>query len=68
MEEKIKHYCPECGTEMNEIYEKPALNLICPKCRYKLATTRWEDIDLDTTSYKIIVKSTVNPLISQIVD
>ena len=51
---------------MNEIYNKPALNLICPKCGYKLATTRWEEIDLDTTIYAIKVKVIENPLISQI--
>lgn len=56
--EKNKNLCPQCGTIMNEVYEKPALNLTCPKCGCKIATTRWDDIDLDDTIYKIIAKPT----------
>ena len=65
MEEK-KYNCPECGTIMNEVYEKPALNLSCPKCGCKIATTRWEKIDLDDKEYEIILISNNNPTIEQI--
>ena len=53
--ENNKYICPECGTIMNETYDKPALNLVCPKCGNKIATTRWEPIDLDSTEYEIII-------------
>lgn len=66
MEERSKNYCPDCGTEMTEIYEKPALNLTCPKCGCKIATTRWEKIDLDETNYVISVSHIENPTIQQI--
>ncbi len=56
--EKNNYICPECGSKMNENYEKPALNLTCPKCGCKIATTRWDDIDLDETIYRIILKPT----------
>ena len=59
--EENKYYCPECGTEMYQTYEKPALNLTCPKCGYKLATTRWDKIDLDRTNYKVLIVSELNP-------
>lgn len=61
-----KYYCPECGAEMYEKYEKPALNLICPKCGCKLATTKWEKIDLDETEYEVIITSDTNPNMDQI--
>ena len=66
MEERSKNYCLDCGTEMTEIYEKPALNLTCPKCGCKIATTRWEKIDLDETNYAISVNPIENPSIQQI--
>lgn len=53
MEEKNKYYCPDCGTEMRQLYQKPALNLTCPNCGCKVATTKWEDIDLDETIYEL---------------
>ena len=53
--ENNKYLCPECGEIMNETYDKPALNLTCPKCGNKIATTRWEPIDLDSTEYEIII-------------
>ena len=53
--ENNKYLCPECGEIMNETYDKPALNLICPKCGNKIATTRWDPIDLDSTVYEITV-------------
>lgn len=52
MEEKSKNYCLDCGAEMIEFYEKPSFALECPKCGYGIATTRWEDIDMDMTNYK----------------
>ncbi len=51
--EKNKYLCPECGTEMLVSYEKPALNLTCPKCGLKIATTKWEEIDVDDKTYII---------------
>ena len=65
MEER-KYKCPECGTIMNEIYDKPALNLICPKCGCKIATTYWEEIDLDDTEYEIVLVANNNPTLDQI--
>ena len=56
-----KYYCPECGAEMYEKYNKPALNLTCPKCGCKIATTRWESIDLDSNEYEVKVKPITNP-------
>jgi len=61
-----KYLCPECGTEMNAVFDKPALNLTCPKCGCKIATTKWEDIDLDDTKYKILLDVIENPNIEQI--
>ena len=65
MEER-KYNCPECGTIMNESYDKPALNLTCPKCGYKIATTRWEEIDLDDKKYEIVLVANNNPTLDQI--
>ena len=59
--EENKYICPKCGAEMIVAYEKPALNLTCPKCDCRIATTRWEEIDLDDTNYQIILKSSKNP-------
>lgn len=59
--EENKQICPKCGTEMIAVYEKPALNLTCPKCGCKIATTRWEEIDLDDTNYQIILKPFKTP-------
>ena len=58
--------CPECGTIMLEEYEKPALNLTCPKCGCKIATTRWEAIDIDTVDYEIIIAKHDSPTMEQI--
>lgn len=66
MEEKNNYYCPDCGTKMIEVYEKPALNLTCPKCGCKMATTKWEEIDLDETQYEIISVSNNNPSVDKI--
>ena len=62
--EKTK--CPKCGTIMLEEYEKPALNLTCPKCGCKMATTRWEEIDLDPIDYEIVIMPNNNPQNEQI--
>ena len=59
--EENKYICPKCGSHMTAVYEKPALNLTCPKCRCKIATTKWEDIDLDNTTYKIFLRPNCNP-------
>ena len=64
--EENKFLCPECGTQMYETYERPALNLTCPKCGCKIATTRWEKIDLDSTEYEITLLAEVRPSIDQI--
>lgn len=64
--EENKYICPKCGAEMNAMYEKPALNLTCPKCGCKIATTKWEDIDLDDNDYEIILKRIANPSLEQI--
>ncbi len=61
--EKNKYYCPECGAEMYEKYDKPALNLTCPKCGCKVATTRWEAIDLDSNEYEVIIMPITDPSI-----
>lgn len=66
MEKENKYYCPDCGTEMLAVYEKPALNLTCPNCGCKLATTKWETIDLDETIYEIETLSIKNPSLDQI--
>ena len=65
MEER-KYKCPECGTIMNETYEKPSLILSCPKCGCKIATTRWEEIDLDDKEYEIVLVANNNPTLDQI--
>lgn len=62
--EENKYFCPKCGQEMVERYEKPALNLVCPKCGCQIATSRWEEIDLDDNDYEIILKATINPKIN----
>lgn len=64
--EENKYICPKCGTEMIAVYEKPALNLTCPKCGCKIATTKWEDIDLDDTDYEIVLKTSINYSMEQI--
>lgn len=64
--ENKKYLCPNCGSEMTETYEKPALNLCCPHCGCKIATTRWEKIDLDDKEYSILIKPIENPKIEQI--
>ena len=64
--EENKYICPKCGAEMIAVYEKPALNLTCPKCGCKIATTKWEDIDLDDTDYKIVLKSLAHPSMDQV--
>lgn len=64
--EENKYICPKCGSIMFENYEKPALNLVCPKCGCNIATTRWEDIDLDDKDYEIVLKRHINPTIEQI--
>lgn len=56
-----KYICPECGTEMDENYNKPFLLLYCPKCGCKIATTKWENIDLDETSYELILDKIESP-------
>ena len=61
-----KYICPKCGAEMIAVYEKPALNLTCPKCGCKIATTKWEDIDLDDTDYEIVLKLSANPSMNQV--
>ena len=64
--EKRDYNCPECGTVMNETYEKPQLILTCPKCGCKIATTRWDEIDLDDNEYEITLVANDNPSIEQI--
>lgn len=64
--EENKYICPNCGAEMIVAYEKPALNLTCPKCGCKIATTKWEEIDLDDTDYEIVLKPAVSPSMNQI--
>ena len=64
--EENKYLCPECGTQMYETYDKPALNLTCPKCGCKIATTRWEKIDLDPTDYEISIIQESNPSVNHI--
>ena len=64
--EENKYLCPDCGAEMVAVYEKPALNLTCPKCGCKIATTMWEDIDLDDTCYQISLKQIANPSIDYV--
>ena len=65
MEER-KYNCPECGTIMNETYDKPSLILSCPKCGCKIATTHWEEIDLDDKEYEIVLVANSNPTLDQI--
>lgn len=64
--EENKYTCPECGSEMDVVYDKPALNLTCPMCGCKMATTKWDEIDLDDTKYQIQLKTISNPTIDQI--
>ncbi len=64
--EENKYICPKCGEAMKAVYEKPALNLVCPKCGCNIATTKWDDIDLDDTDYGIILKSSQSVTIEQI--
>ena len=59
--EENKYICPQCGEEMMETYDKPALNLVCPKCGCQIATSRWEEIDLDDNDYEIVLKAVSNP-------
>ena len=51
---------------MYEKHDKPALNLVCPKCGCKIATTRWEKIDLDETEYEIFLVPETNPKMEQL--
>lgn len=64
--EENKNICPECGSETDAVYEKPAFNLSCPKCGFEIATTKWDEIDLDDTKYQIQLEAVVNPTIDQI--
>lgn len=64
--EKNKYLCPQCGSEMISEYQNPALNLICPKCGCKIATTRWERIDLDGQDYEIFLEKNEKPSIEAI--
>ena len=64
--EENKYICPKCGAEMIAVLDKPALNLTCPKCGCKIATTKWEDIDLDDTDYEIVLKPSINHSMEQI--
>lgn len=64
--ENKKEFCPNCGSQMIVEYEKPALNFSCPKCGLKIATTRWEEIDLDQKTYLISVVPGENPSFEQI--
>ena len=64
--EENKYICPKCGTEMSVVYEKPALNLTCPHCGCKIATSKWEEIDLDDTLYQIIISPIKDPDIETI--
>ncbi len=64
--ESNKYICPDCGADMLQEYEKPALNLSCPKCGCKIATTKWEEIDLDDAVYSICVEPFENPTMEQI--
>lgn len=38
----------------------------CPKYGYKLATTRWDKIDLYRTKYKVLIVSELNPSLEHI--
>ena len=64
--EENKYICPECGSEMNAFYDKPALNLTCPKCGCKITTTKWDEIYLDDKKYKIKLTPINKPTIEQI--
>ena len=64
--ENNKRKCPQCGTEMVETYEKPALNFTCPKCGFQIASSRWDDIDLDDTCYEINLLPIKSPTIEEI--
>ena len=64
--EENKYICPNCGGEMECVYDKPALNLTCPKCGCKIATSRWDDIDLDPADYQITLESVPHPSIDNI--
>ena len=61
-----KMLCPLCGEEMIMVYEKPALNYDCPRCGFALATTAFEEIDLDETIYQIVVSKEEKPTIDHI--
>ncbi len=61
-----KFICPECGGEMLEFYNKPALNLVCSKCGYRLATTKWDGIDLDNNNYNVYLTASKDISIEQI--
>lgn len=64
--EENKYICPECGAEMNETYDKPSLVLDCPKCGCKIATTKWDSIDLDETVYTISLEKIDCPSLENI--
>ncbi len=64
MEEK--YICPECGAEMKETYNKPSLLLDCPKCGCKIATTKWDPIDLDQTIYELFVEKIESPTLDNL--
>ncbi len=61
--EENKYLCPKCGSEIVAVYEKPALNLSCPKCGCKTVTTKWEEIDLDSTIYVLKLNKIESPTI-----
>ena len=64
--EENKYICPNCGTEMIAEYQKPALNLVCPKCGCKIATSKWDNIDLDDDDYEIVLESLATPTNKQL--
>lgn len=59
--EENKYLCPQCGSEMNATFEKPALNLFCPNCGCQVATTKWDEIDLDDNTYGLIIEEIESP-------
>lgn len=55
--------CEKCGTEMEETWNPPSYSIVCPKCGWGIATTKFEPIDEDRTDYSINLLPSSSPAI-----
>ena len=48
--------CEMCGTEMIPFSEDYSYGMTCPKCGWGWVTSHFEQIDLDTTDYQVVLQ------------